>query len=392
MALREAQRCEQISKSGDSARAHWPQVATSHKPLQKSCPATARPHRWIAKAVVGMLLAFFVHVLYTLPPQDHVVDSTGKIHFLSLARPRLPLWLALFKSLLDCFYFALPAYSAADLLATAQSRTGLHDLGPHAALVKEGMARLFASMDSEARLNNMGKMVFREQMIGMLSGQLHLVDLINKHPEILQENITAPVVIAGLLRSGTTNLHNLLSASEDFRYLYFYEAAHNLQINLDTKTSMSDVSEPDPRIAITDRELLAFRTAAPMLPLMFNISATVPFEDISLESTMFVSSMFEAVHYVPSYATWVENADPLIMLRHIKQCLQAMQWVDRQRHPWQHRPPRPWVMKAPAHIERIPQLLEVFPDAVVVVTHRCMIFCLTCNNINVNIHIAVIYF
>jgi hypothetical protein len=48
-------------------------------------------------------------------------------------------------------------------------------------------------------------------------------DQYTRHPEIDQEVIAAPVIVAGLPRSGTTHLVNLLAADSRFRSLPLWE-------------------------------------------------------------------------------------------------------------------------------------------------------------------------
>jgi hypothetical protein len=45
----------------------------------------------------------------------------------------------------------------------------------------------------------------------------------------------------------------------------------------------------------------------------------------------------------------------------MKRVLQALTWL---------RGPRRWVLKSPQHLEQLPALLDVFPDATIVITHR----------------------
>ena len=53
----------------------------------------------------------------------------------------------------------------------------------------------------------------------MLKNRLLLTDLLTRHPEIHDIELVPPVVIAGLPRTGTTHLHNLLAAGPTFRTL-----------------------------------------------------------------------------------------------------------------------------------------------------------------------------
>ncbi|WP_260860552.1 sulfotransferase [Mycobacterium tilburgii] len=55
-------------------------------------------------------------------------------------------------------------------------------------------------------------MNFYDQLLQVLKNRLLLADLLKRHPEINDIALRSPVVIAGLPRTGTTHLHNLLAA------------------------------------------------------------------------------------------------------------------------------------------------------------------------------------
>ncbi|MBK7775009.1 MAG: sulfotransferase [Sandaracinaceae bacterium] len=60
-------------------------------------------------------------------------------------------------------------------------------------------------------------------LVRYASNRLLMQDQYTRHPEIDQEVIAAPVIVAGLPRSGTTHLVNLLAADSRFRSLPLWE-------------------------------------------------------------------------------------------------------------------------------------------------------------------------
>ena len=58
----------------------------------------------------------------------------------------------------------------------------------------------------------------------LLKNRLLIEDLVRRHPEILDEQIAAPIIICGLPRTGTTHLHNLMSADPALRSLPYWES------------------------------------------------------------------------------------------------------------------------------------------------------------------------
>ena len=81
----------------------------------------------------------------------------------------------------------------------------------------------------------------------LLKNRLLVSDLLARHPEILDIPIARPIVIAGLPRTGTTHLHNLLSADPDLRSLPYWESLEPVPAG----DERPGPGEPDPRLART---------------------------------------------------------------------------------------------------------------------------------------------
>ena len=64
---------------------------------------------------------------------------------------------------------------------------------------------------------------------------------------------------------------------------------------------------------------------------------------------------------VPSYARWLEGRDYVPAYRLLARLLRVLTWQQAGRR---------WVLKTPEHLEHLDALLEVFPGATVVWTHR----------------------
>src|SRR5438105_11160681 len=105
--------------------------------------------------------------------------------------------------------------TAAQLIETARRRTGFDDFGPGDFF--EPLSRLLESCQREARLNFVGKMALRSDLVRMLSNRLLLERDRNLYPGIQNEPIEQPLFIIGLPRSGTTLLHTLLAADTAHR-------------------------------------------------------------------------------------------------------------------------------------------------------------------------------
>ena len=85
--------------------------------------------------------------------------------------------------------------SAETLMAEAMTTTGLHDFGDES--FREPLKVLVASLNEEADLNAGGRFGQYQRILNILINRLRVEAWIEKHPEILDEEINSPVVIIG---------------------------------------------------------------------------------------------------------------------------------------------------------------------------------------------------
>ena len=91
------------------------------------------------------------------------------------------------------------------LLAFARTGLGLPERRP-APEVIAGFERLVASLRDEAQLHPLGELLTGFNLMSLMRARLRLDDDWATRPEIAREQITAPVVITGLPRTGSTLL------------------------------------------------------------------------------------------------------------------------------------------------------------------------------------------
>lgn len=239
------------------------------------------------------------------------------------------------------------------LLAAARQRTGLSDFGDPA--FEEPLGVLLAAFDREARLHPLGRSILRGRALAMLENRLRLEALHRAHPEIGRIEIARPIVIAGLQRTGTTVLHRLLAADPAARALLSWEALN--PVPLPGEGARGNFR----RRALSKLAEVGLARLAPDFFAIHPVEADAPEEDILLLDHAFMSQAPEATAHVPSYARWLETHDVAPSYRFLRRALQALAW---------QRPGEHWVLKTPHHMEFLAELLTVFPDAVIVQTHR----------------------
>jgi hypothetical protein len=244
-------------------------------------------------------------------------------------------------------------FDADELIAAARKKTGLQRFDDESFRLPLG--RLLESIEHEAELTPLGRMITRSRILGVLCNRLRAQRLFERHPEILDEEIRAPIFIAGLQRTGTTMLHRLLAADPGLRSLASWEALNPAPLK-------QPLWRPrDPRI---DTAVLAERGLQYLAPDFFAIhpvEALAPEEEVILLDYSFLSTVAEATLHVPSFAAWLEQQDQTPAYAYLKKLLQLLSWQQRRER---------WILKTPHHLEWLDTLLAVFPDAKIIQTHR----------------------
>jgi NAD(P)-dependent dehydrogenase (short-subunit alcohol dehydrogenase family) len=245
------------------------------------------------------------------------------------------------------------AFELDDLLGAARHSTGLTDFGDP--FFRAPLAVLIDSIDREAHLHSFGRAIVRGRLLGMLENRLRIEQVAREFPEVEALPIRRPIVIAGLQRTGTTMLHRLLAADPRSRALAGWEALRPAPLPGEGRRG-SFRRRAEGKLA-----QLALSRLAPEFFAIHPVEADAPEEDILLVDHSFTSQASEAILHVPSYASWLERQDLLEPYRYFSKILKVLDW---------QRPGDFWVLKTPHHMEYLRELLTVFPDAVIVQTHR----------------------
>ena len=236
------------------------------------------------------------------------------------------------------------------LLSIAERQTGLNDFGDHRFL--EPMAFLLESVEREAKLNALGRFVFVEHVVQLLRNRLYLELDWKLDPTITLRKIPKPVFITGLPRTGTTLLHSLLAQDTDvFAAPLTWEVIYPSPVQGDERR----------RIRRTESQLKWFELLVPGLKAIHPVAAELPQECVAIMSHCFMSEEFDTMFDLPGYESWVEGQDQRETYGFHKRFLQHLR---------PGAPERRFVLKAPAHLRSVEAILEVYPDAHIVHTHR----------------------
>jgi Sulfotransferase family len=249
------------------------------------------------------------------------------------------------------------AYDVAAVMADAQRKEALTDWGPG-----EFQRSLSVLLDdyAGAGLNEIGAHILRSGIVHSLRMRLRAQEWIRRHPEILDEQIAAPVVVVGMMRSGTTLLQRLLAADPRFACAYGWEVVE-VAPRLD-----QGFTGVDPRITISEAREAKSRELAPDLFAIHPMYAREAEEEIVFLADAFLSHVPESGAYLPNYRSWLDEQDFSPAYHYLHRMLQFLQWQKRERGLIAER----WVLKSPAHLGYLDLLRAQFPDLHIVHMHR----------------------
>ena len=284
---------------------------------------------------------------------DAAADSVPPtVHLDDLAEPRFAADAEPIRQMMGAMAADCPL--DADVLHTkAAAETGLDDFG--ADDYRERLDVYLDALRDVPGLHDAGIVNFHAQLLQWLKNRLLLTDLLTRHPEILDIELAPPVVIAGLPRTGTTHLHNLLGAAPTFRTIPYWES--NEPFPLPSEAGI----EPDPRRTRMDVAVEVMNIVMPHFALMHEMTTDHVHEEIQLLANDFSTMLFETLGYVPKWRDYYLSHDQTSHYEYLATQLKALQFL---------RGGRRWLLKSPQHLEQLPVLDSVFPGVIVVFTHR----------------------
>lgn len=243
--------------------------------------------------------------------------------------------------------------NAEQLLAEAESQVGIADSD---AFVAANLQRLVNALNTESSMSDDGFTSARGALLHDTINRLEGLKWLQKFPEIAEEPIESPVFLMGLPRSGTTYFQYLFDCDPRFRLIRTWEAM-----------SPFPPAGADPEDAGRRRAEWAERRRQ-FAPQVEGFEAMhLHDEDGSEECHAFLEQSFGAaglnnLYRVPGYFDYLlDEADLEASYRVHKRQLQLLQWRSER---------KPWALKYPNHVLAVDAILNVYPDARFIMTHR----------------------
>jgi hypothetical protein len=248
------------------------------------------------------------------------------------------------------------ALTPAAVLDAARQRTGLADFGADDFRVR--LERLCGEWDGDSGITKFHRYVLHGYLVRYAANRLLIRDAYTRHPEIREQRIERPVIVAGLPRSGTTHLVNLLAADSRFHALPLWESYEPVPL----PTERIPPSGVDPRYERCAQAWAGMQQVTPLLAAMHPMHPDHIHEELELMGPDFASYNFEWLSHSPRWRDSYYSSDQIPHYAYMKDVLRLLQW--------QRGTVKRWVLKCPQHLEQLPALLATFPDATVVFTHR----------------------
>jgi hypothetical protein len=236
------------------------------------------------------------------------------------------------------------------LCRAARRRARLEDFGGDEFVVP--LRRVLRDFETERGL--VGRLALRGSIVEGLVNRLRIQEALKRHPEIRSVAVRRPLFVVGLPRTGTTLLHALLAQDPGGRALAAWELQQPWPLD------GLRAGRVDPRIKEMRWRQGFINFVVPEARVVHDVEAEQP-DECRLLFRNALADAWGLFGDVPEFQRWQLEHDMRAEYRYYRLQLQMLLW---------QRPAGYLVLKYPGHLWHLDALLETFPDACVVVTHR----------------------
>ncbi|GAA3521320.1 sulfotransferase [Aeromicrobium panaciterrae] len=240
------------------------------------------------------------------------------------------------------------------LVDAAIAVAGADDFG--ADTWREGLDIYLADLAGPAQLNEIGVGVADDAIVADLANRLRIEAWRKDHPGVAAQEIRQPIIIVGQPRTGTTILLDLMAQDPSNRAPLSWEVERPVPAP-QTATYLTD-----PRIAEAQAQFDLVDAFIPGFAAFHELGAQLAQEDVRIFASEFKSMQHSLQFEVPTYNHWLLHEADLgaayAWHRRFLQHLQSEHHAER------------WLLKSPAHLWSLPELMKEYPDAIVIQNHR----------------------
>ncbi|MFE3261488.1 sulfotransferase family protein [Nocardia sp. NPDC059091] len=239
-----------------------------------------------------------------------------------------------------------------DLHHSASKVSGLTDFGSDDYL--EALGVLLESYQRDAGLTELGSKMSRYFLRGALVARALSEASWQANPAYTETQVTRPIFVTGLPRTGTTALHRLLAADPQHQALEMWLA------DFPQPRPPRETWADNPVYQAVDKGFAQHRIENPEFMGVHYMTAAEVEECWQLLRQTVKSISYESLAYLPSYSQWLRKQDWTDAYTRHKANLQLIGLGDDRR----------WVLKNPSHLFALDALMKVYPDALIIQTHR----------------------
>lgn len=252
--------------------------------------------------------------------------------------------------------------SRESIMQEAEQAAGKNDWGAEDFI--ERLDLLCDEWSNDDNIKGIGRLSLRNKLVQHATSRLLIHDQFKRHPEIHDIKIEKPIIVAGLPRSGTTHLLNLMAADERLRSLPLWESYEPVPrpSELDSSSWPDGV---DPRYKRCDDAWQSMKAVTPLVAAMHPMDPDHIHEELELMGPNFGSYNYEWLSHSPRWRDYYYAEDQTYQYEYMRDVLKLLVWQQRDTDM-----PTRWVLKCPQHLEQLPVLHKVFPDATIAITHR----------------------
>ena len=239
------------------------------------------------------------------------------------------------------------------LREAAEAKSGCSDYSTDSYMA--ALEPLLYSIEHEMNLNANGRQEMRDRIVNALANRLTVVAWEKANPGLAAAPIKAPIVILGLPRTGSSILHETLASAPGMRTPLIWEVRDYSLVH-----QVSDAAT-DERIEEVNAAIARKNKLAPGYAAIHFEEAQIPMECLGLMVLDLVTTQFATVAHAPTYREFLVAHDARVTYQWHRRGLRYLQAAN---------PGAQWVLKAPMHSLYLGPLVETYPDARIIQTHR----------------------
>ena len=246
-----------------------------------------------------------------------------------------------------------PSLEADAIVEAAAKKAKSDEFGP--AGFEERLQHIVAEIREHAGLHWIGRLAARQSLEGILQSRFEVYGNRARNPEIAGGPIEKPVFIVGLARTGTTILYNLLAEDPVNR------APISWEVQYPDPPPDEAAFTGDPRIEKARKYFGQMSEIAPAVQSIHEIGAELPQECMPFMAHTLLTPQPWWIYNIPRYQSWVDEQSAAPAYAHHRVFLEHLQSRFMRKR---------WVLKSPIHLATLGHLLDEYPDARIIFTHR----------------------